>query len=82
MTEVPMALYFHVGQPERSAPRHYMMDPRSLERFRKAVDDPKRGQELDRMLPRCEKRASRSISHDTFKRVPQGIRTRITGAEH
>src|SRR3977135_1964439 len=33
-TDVPMALYFHVGATEAfGAAGHYMMDPQSLERF-------------------------------------------------
>src|SRR6478609_4649795 len=38
VTEVPMALYVHVGLPNSfAAAGHYMMDARSLERFRAAV---------------------------------------------
>src|SRR5262245_21275940 len=51
ITEVPMALYFHVGQPESfGASGHYMMDPPSLVKFRKAVADDKKGKELVKIL--------------------------------
>ena len=83
MTEVPMALYFHVGQPKAfGAAGHYMMDPRSLERFRNAVADPKRGKELDRMLSSLQKKGFSIDSHDTFKRVPKGFDPDHPRAEH
>lgn len=74
MTEVPMALYFHVGEPRAfGAAGHYMMDPQSLERFRKAVADDKRGKELERLLASLEKKGFSPDSHDSFKRVPKGF---------
>jgi uncharacterized protein (TIGR02453 family) len=83
MTEVPMALYFHVGQPECfGAAGHYMMDPRSLERFRAAVADDKKGRELDRMLAKLTKKKFSVDSHDTYKRVPAGYDPEHPRAEH
>src|SRR5258706_12431130 len=73
MTEVPMALYFHVGQPESfGAAGHYMMDPHALVRFREAVADDKRGRELDRLLAALKKKGYSVDSHASYKRVPKG----------
>jgi len=83
MTEVPMALYFHVGQPHSfGAAGHYMMDPAALDKFRKAVADDQRGRELDRLLARLEKKAFSIDSHDTYARVPKGYDPAHPRAEH
>jgi uncharacterized protein (TIGR02453 family) len=83
MTEVPMALYLHVGQPHSfGAAGHYMMDPSALERFRKAVADPKRGRELDRILASLAKKGFSTESHDTYARVPKGYDPAHPRAEH
>jgi uncharacterized protein (TIGR02453 family) len=83
MTEVPMALYFHVGLPNSfGAAGHYMMDPGSLERFRKAVADDKRGKELDRILTALQKKGFSVDSHGTYKRVPKGYDPQHPRAEH
>jgi uncharacterized protein (TIGR02453 family) len=72
-TEVPMALYFHVGAKETfGAAGHYMMDPASLDRYRVAVADDKRGKELGKILTTLEKKGFEVDSHDTLKRVPKG----------
>jgi len=82
-TEVPIALYFHVGLPRAfGASGHYMMDPRSLERFRQAVADAKRGKQLDRILAALRKKGFSVDSHDTFKRVPKGYDPEHPRAEH
>jgi uncharacterized protein (TIGR02453 family) len=73
-TEVPMALYFHVGATETfGAAGHYMMDPHSLDRFRSAVAEDKRGKELDRILSRLQKKGFSIDSHETLKRVPKAF---------
>jgi uncharacterized protein (TIGR02453 family) len=73
-TEVPMALYFHVGAKETfGAAGHYMMDPHSLERFRTAVAEDARGKELDKILSRLAKKGFVTGSHETLKRVPKGF---------
>jgi uncharacterized protein (TIGR02453 family) len=73
MTEVPIALYFHVGEPRSfGAAGHYMMDAHALEKFRQAVADVKRGKELDRLLGALVKKGFSVDSHDTYKRVPKG----------
>src|SRR5579859_1661803 len=83
MTEVPMALYFHVGQPNSfGAAGHYMMDPPALDRFRKAVADDKRGRELDKILAALEKKGFSIDSHDTYARVPKGYDPDHPRAEH
>lgn len=57
VTEVPMALYVHVGEPNSfAAAGHYMMDPRALEKFRASVADSKRGAELDKLLKALPKK--------------------------
>ncbi len=72
-TDRPMALYFHVGATERfGAAGHYMMDAESLERYRVAVADDKRGKELERILKALEKKGYRSVTDEAFKRVPKG----------
>ena len=72
-TDLPMALYFHVGATETfGAAGHYMMEPESLERFRAAVADDKRGKELLKILSGLAKKGFPADSHDALKRVPKG----------
>lgn len=74
ITEVPMALYFHVGQPKSfGAAGHYMMDPGALAKFRLAVADDEKGRELDKLLATLKKKGFTADSHDTYKRVPKGF---------
>jgi uncharacterized protein (TIGR02453 family) len=83
ITEVPMALYFHVGQPQSfGASGHYMMDPSALVKFRKAVADDKKGRELEKLLAALKKKGFSVDSHDTYKRVPQGFDPEHPRAEH
>jgi uncharacterized protein (TIGR02453 family) len=83
MTEVPMALYFHAGQPHSfAAAGHYMMDPRALGRFREAVADDKRGRELDKILDSLKKKKFSVDSHATYKRVPKGYDPEHSRAGH
>lgn len=73
VTDLPMALYFHVGATEIfAAAGHYMMESESLERFRKAVDDDKRGTELTKLLAKLAKAGFEASSHEELKRVPKG----------
>jgi uncharacterized protein (TIGR02453 family) len=74
-TDLPMALYFHVGATERfGAAGHYMMEPESLARFRAAVADETRGKELVKMLAALQKKGySVDAPHDALKRVPKGF---------
>ena len=73
-TDLPMALYFHVGATETfGAAGHYMMEPQSLERFRAAVADDKRGKELDKILAALAKKDFPADSHERLKRVPKGF---------
>jgi uncharacterized protein (TIGR02453 family) len=72
-TDLPMALYFHVGATESfGAAGHYMMEPDSLARFRAAVADEKRGKELLRILGSLTKKGFPADSHERLKRVPKG----------
>jgi uncharacterized protein (TIGR02453 family) len=72
-TDLPMALYFHVGATEIfGAAGHYMMQPDALERFRAAVADPARGKELDGIVAKLAKKGFATGSHETLKRVPKG----------
>jgi uncharacterized protein (TIGR02453 family) len=83
ITEVPMALYFHVGQPNSfGAAGHYMMDPRSLQRFQRAVADDERGRELERVLAGLQKKKFVVRSHDSYKRIPKGYDAEHPRAEH
>jgi uncharacterized protein (TIGR02453 family) len=81
--EVPIALYFHVGQPNAfAAAGHYMMEAPALAKYRLAVADDKRGRELDRLLSALEKKGFTADSHDTYKRVPRGFDPEHPRAEH
>lgn len=83
VTEVPMALYLHVGEPSSfAAAGHYMMDARMLERFRAAVADDQRGRELDKILSALVKRGFVVRSHDSYQRVPKGYDPEHPRAEH
>jgi uncharacterized protein (TIGR02453 family) len=74
VTDLPMALYFHVGAKETfGAAGHYRMEPDSLSRFRAAVADPARGKELEKILASLAKRGFTADSHEGFKRVPKGF---------
>jgi uncharacterized protein (TIGR02453 family) len=73
-TDLPMALYFHVGATETfGAAGHYMMEPESLDRFRSAVADDKRGKELDKLLASLTRKGYAVDSHERLKKVPKGF---------
>jgi uncharacterized protein (TIGR02453 family) len=73
-TDLPMAIYFHVGAGEAfAAAGHYMMEKESLERFRAAVADDKPGKELVKILAALEKKGFTAQAHDRSKRVPKGF---------
>jgi uncharacterized protein (TIGR02453 family) len=83
VTEVPMALYLHVGEPRSfAAAGHYMMDPRALERYRAAVADDRRGKELTKLLSALTKKGFVVRSHDAYKRMPKGYAPDHPRAEH
>jgi uncharacterized protein (TIGR02453 family) len=83
VTEVPMALYFHVGRPNSfAAAGHYMMDARSLERYRAAVDDDQSGKELTKLLGALTKKGFVVSSYDAYKRMPKGYDPAHPRAEH
>jgi len=83
ITEVPMALYVHVGQPKSfGAAGHYMMDTSALGKFRSAVADEKKGRELDKLLTALVKKGFSVDSHDTYKKVPKGFDPEHPRAEH
>jgi len=82
VTDVPIALYVHVGQPESfAAAGQYMMDARSLERYRAAVADP-RGKELTKLLAALTKKGFTVRSYDSYKRMPKGYDPDHPRAEH
>jgi len=82
-TDLPMALYFHVGADEKfAAAGHYMMEPDSLARFRAAVAHAKRGKELDKLIASLAKKGFSAESYDSYKRVPQGYEPDHPRAEH
>lgn len=73
-TDLPMALYFHVGAPESfGAAGHYMMEPDSLDRFRKAIADDQKGTELEKLLAGLKKKGFKPDSHERLQRVPKGF---------
>ena len=74
VTDLPMALYFHVGAGEIYAGAgHYMMEKDSLQRFRIAVADDTRGKELVKILSALGKKGFTTKAHDQSKRVPKGF---------
>lgn len=74
LTEVPVALYFHVGQPESfAAAGHYMMDGPALARYRAAVADDGRGKELVKILAALSKKGFVLDAREGYKRVPKGF---------
>ncbi len=82
-TEVPIALYLHVGQPKSFAGAgFYMMDADALRGFRAAVADDARGKELDKILASLRKKGFELMSHDMYKRVPAGFDPDHPRAEH
>lgn len=82
-TEVPIALYFHVGDRECFAGSgHYMMDGPALAKFRAAVVDEKKGKELDAITKTLTKKGFTIESHDLLKRVPKGFDPEHPRAEH
>lgn len=83
MTDVPIALYVHVGQPECfAAAGHYMMDTHALKGFQRAVADAAKGRELIRILSGLEKKGFSVESYDAYKRVPKGFDPAHPRAEH
>jgi uncharacterized protein (TIGR02453 family) len=73
-TDLPMAIYFHVGPGETfAAAGHHMMEKESLARFRAAVADDKRGKELVKILAALAKKGFVAQAHDRSKRVPKGF---------
>jgi len=82
-TEVPVALYFHVGQPNSfAAAGHYMMSSEQLVKYRAAVADDKRGRELDKLLATLKKKGFSVGSHESYQRVPKGYDPDHPRAEH
>jgi uncharacterized protein (TIGR02453 family) len=83
VTEVPIALYFHVGHNECfAASGAYMMDGPTLKRFRDALVDDKKGKELDGILKALSKKGFEANSFETMKRVPKGYDAAHPRAEH
>jgi len=73
-TDLPMAIYFHVGAGEVfAAAGHYMMEKDSLLRYRAAVADDARGRALARILGGLAKKGFAPHTHGQSKRVPKGF---------
>ena len=70
----PAALYLHLGAVEVFvAAGQYMMDPAQLARFRAAVLDDRRGEELAAILRRLTRAGFTVGSSDVLQRVPRGV---------
>ena len=68
------ALYVHVGADEVFVGAgQYMMDGDQLKRFRAAVDDPKRGAELAKLLAALTRSGFSVESYEETQRVPRGF---------
>jgi uncharacterized protein (TIGR02453 family) len=73
-TDMPMAIYFHVGAESTfAAAGHYMMEKESLDRFRAAVADDRRGKTLVKILAALAEKGFVAQSHERSKRVPKGF---------
>jgi uncharacterized protein (TIGR02453 family) len=83
MTEVPIALYFHVGHKECfGAAGHYMMDGPMLARFRAALVDKDKGKDFDAILKGLAKKGFTIESFEMLQRVPKGFDPEHPRAEH
>jgi uncharacterized protein (TIGR02453 family) len=72
--ERPAALYFHVSHDELfAAAGMYGMDPETLVRHRKALLDPRRGAELDRILDGLRRKKVTLEARESLKRTPPGV---------
>ncbi|MBI5068310.1 MAG: DUF2461 domain-containing protein [Deltaproteobacteria bacterium] len=72
--EVPAALYFHVSHTEIfAAAGLYGMDPGTLASHRRALLDPRRGRELDRILAALRKKGFAIEARESLKRPPPGV---------
>lgn len=68
------ALYVHVAADELFVGAgQYMMDGEQLKRFRAAVDDPKRGAELAKLLAALVRAGFSIESYEQTQRVPRGF---------
>lgn len=72
--EVPAALYFHVSHGELfAAAGSYGMDPATLASHRRALLDPRRGKELDRVLAPLRRKRFALEARESLKRPPPGV---------
>ncbi len=72
--EVPAALYFHVSHTELfAAAGLYGMDPATLATHRKALLDPRRGKELERILAPLRRKGFAIEARESLKRPPPGV---------
>jgi len=73
VTEAPAALYVHLGFNERySGAGLYHMEGRTLDRYRAALSDEKKGKELGRMLAKLEKANMTFSAASSLKTAPRG----------
>ena len=73
VTETPAALYVHLGFNERySGAGLYHMEGRTLDRYRAALLDAKKGKGLDRMLGKLEKAKMTFEAASSLKTAPRG----------
>jgi uncharacterized protein (TIGR02453 family) len=74
VTDLPIACYFHIGAEETlAAAGHYMMEPPSLARFRKAVAEDARGKELAKIIASLGKKGFKAEAYESLKKVPKGF---------
>jgi uncharacterized protein (TIGR02453 family) len=83
VTEVPIALYFHVGYQDCfAASGNYMMDGATLKRFRDALVDQEKGAAFAAIVRKLDKQGFSLDSHETAKRIPKGYDPAHPHAEH
>ncbi len=70
---LPAALYVHFGTETMIGAGHHMMDPKQIDRYRKAVLDERRGKELVAMLVSLKKAGFTIESHELLKNVPRDM---------
>ncbi len=75
MMDAPSALYVHLGVDDGcvAGAGSYHLDGPKLERFRRAVLDEERGEEIGALVHSLEKKGYRLAAAETLKKTPKGV---------
>ena len=71
--EGPAALYFHLGLQDVVGFGFYMLEPKSLQKLRKALIDEKTGKPLAKLIEAAQKKGLEPDSFERLKRPPPGV---------